>query len=369
MTTARRTPALLACVILCATAVAAQGPPSKPASGSLARTGDRGSGGGDRGRGSQTIEQLVAARNVAGALEAYDEYVAKVKQDDAGLLVPIARALLTAIATAGDQELARDLALERLAAAGDREARRTLEASATGGRSLMPAAMSADISLAHLGDQKAVARLGERLLSPEIRDKSEMAEGLAASGGPKSAYIFVALLKDPDPGTRAVAARALARLGSREAIGPLKEAFATEEGPGRLPVAAALKSLGSDAADETIARMAKSPAADVRLLAAEAYAAAKAPGWRSLVDPLLNDSNPATRLRAAELLIELDPAARALIVQIAQGANPADREEAARMLERKPPYQIPVLRKLLEDSDSFVRTFAAGAILKAARAK
>ena len=100
---------------------------------------------------------------------------------------------------------------------------------------------------------------------------------------------------------------------------------------------------------------------------AEAYAASKAPGWRNLVDPLLNDANPTTRLRAAELLIELEPVARALIVQIAQGANPADREEAARILERRPPYQVPLLRTLLEDRDSFVRTFAAGAILKAAR--
>jgi HEAT repeat protein len=318
---------------------------------------------------AQRIAQAVGAKNIPAALNAYDDHVALTKLDDLGLLDPIARAVLAAIGSAGDHELARDAALERLAAAGDKEARRSLEAAATGGRALMPAAISADISLARIGDQKALARLGERLLSPQLREKAELADGLTAAGDAKSAYIFIALLKDPDPGARAVAARALATIGSREAIAPLRQAFATEDGPGRMPFAAALKSLGSEAADDMIARMAKSPAADVRMLAAEAYAAAKVPGWADLVRPFLKDSNTATRLRAAELLIEVEPNARALVAQGALDPNPADREEAARILERKPPYQVSLLRRLLEDRDSFVRVFAAGAIVKAARAK
>jgi HEAT repeat protein len=305
-------------------------------------------------------------RQIPAALDAYEKYVAPAKSEDGALLASIARASLQLLATEQRAVDVRPAALERLAAYGDLDARNELALAAAGEHTLTREALAADTALARLGDQKAVTRLGERLFSPDLRDKIFLIDALVAANARASAYLLVSLLQDRDPVTRSAAADALGALGAREAVPQLQELLTDEDGSVRLSAAASLKQLGSDAADEQIAQMLMSPAADVRLMAAEALANGKRKQWVEVVRPMLQDPNGLLRLHAAKLFARVEPvAARDVLVKATSDQNPVVRDQASTILESIPPYDLALMRRLLRDSNPIVRVRAAGAILKA----
>jgi HEAT repeat protein len=89
--------------------------------------------------------------------------------------------------------------------------------------------------------------------------------------------------------------------------------------------------------------------------------------------PLLDDPNGLTRVRAAELLADVEPdKARAALETALGDPNPVVRADVARVVESAGLIStdtnlrltLPMLRRLLRDRDPVVRTHAAGAILR-----
>jgi hypothetical protein len=314
----------------------------------------------------ETVARLaLKSGDAKPALDAYDRYHASVKAHDAALLSLVARAVLASIA-ADQSSPARLLALERLARAGDTGARGTLEGLAGGANTLMPQGAEADFVLARLGDGPAAERVVTRLEDDTIRDKSGLVDALVAARARRTAFALVALLSDENPFNRMAAARGLASLGSKEHAPALRDALAREtEGPVKPMLAVALKSVGSPEADARIAQFERSPVADVRLMALEAYYNARDPRWTALARQLLKTGTEGARLRAAELLGDGDDTARREILKAAASTNLPTREIGARLLEATGSRDSEALAPLLKDPSPVARVYAAGALLAA----
>jgi len=313
------------------------------------------------------IRLALQSGDAKSALDSYDRYFASVRAHDPVLLASVARVVLTAIAP-DRASPAHVLALERLAGAGDARARSSLGEMAGGSNTLMLQGVEADSALARLGDLPAVDRLIRRLADDTIRDKGGIVDVLIAAQARRAAFAIVALLGDENPFNRMAAARGLASLGSPEHVPQLRDALEREtEGPVKPMLAVALKSLGSAVADARIAQFGASPVSDVRLLVVEAYYNARLPQWPGLARQLLRTGSEGTRLRAAELLGDSDEGARREIGKAATSANLPTREIGAKLLESTGSRDLAVLATLLRDTSPVARTYAAGALLAAAR--
>ena len=309
------------------------------------------------------IAAAVAAGNPAEALDSYDRFFASVKQHDSSLLAAVAKSVLTQVA-ADPASLSRIPALERLARAGDAKPRQALEAAAGGRDTLMPAGVEADCALARLGDSRAIDRLIQRLTDETSRDRAGVIGSLVDAKARRAAYAMVPLLDDQDPFARMTAAQGLAALGSREQVPALRAALERETHPGmRQSFAMALYALGSDAGNTVIAQAEASRIPDVRLVALEAYYAAKTPRWTALARQLLKSSSEGPRLRAAVMLGSADADARRALMQAATSTNLATREVGARLLEASGSRDTTLLLQLLRDPSPVTRTHAAGALL------
>jgi hypothetical protein len=309
------------------------------------------------------IAGAVSAGRPEEALGTYDRFFASVRTHDFTLLLPVAKGVLAG-ASADQASLARIPALERLARAGDVAARGTLESTAGGRDTLMPGGVEADCALARIGDSRAVDRLIQRLGDEAPRDKGVIITALTDAGAKRAAYAIVPFLTDDNPSNRLAAIQALAALGSREHVAPLRAAFDAETHPGtRQYLAMALHSLGSSAGDALLAQIESIPVPDVRLVAMEAYHASKSPKWTTLARQLLRSSSESARLRAAFFLGLSDAEAAAEITRAAGSTNTPTREVAAKLLESAGSRDTTLLVKLLHDRSAFVRSYAAGALL------
>ncbi len=313
------------------------------------------------------IAAAAAARKPAEALDTYDRFFTSIGKHDFTLLLPAVKAVLADIAL-DPADRARIPALERLARSGDMNARGQLESAAGGQNTLMAAGIEADCALARLGDSPAVDRLIGRLGDETPLDKGAIITGLKEADAKRAAYAIVPFLTDDNPSNRLAGIQALATLGSREHIGPLREAFDAESRAFmRQSLAMALHSVGSSAGDAVLAQLETASLPDSRLLAVEAYHASNSPKWAALARQLLRSSGEGARLRAAVLLGLSDSDARRELTTAAKSTNMATREVGAMLLERAGSRDTTFLVTLLRDPSSFVRTYAAGALLAGSR--
>jgi hypothetical protein len=313
------------------------------------------------------IASAAAARKPAEALNTYDRFFTSVGKHDLTLLVPAVNAVLADIAL-DPASRARILALERLARSGDMNARGQLESAAGGQNTRMPAGVEADCALARLGDSPAVDRLIGRLENEMPPDKGAIITGLKDADAKRAAYAIVPFLTDDNPSNRLAAIQALATLGSREHIAPLRAAFDAESRAFmRQSLAMALHSAGSSAGDALLAQLETASLPDSRLLAVEAYHASQSPKWTPLARQVLRSSGEGARLRAAVLLGLSDADARRELTTAAKSTNVATREVGAMLLESAGSRDTTLLVTLLRDPSPFVRTYAAGALLAGSR--
>ena len=309
------------------------------------------------------IAAAVRAGRPDEALETYDRYYTSTRQHEPSLLAAVAKGILTGVAN-GPASLSRVVALERLARSGDARSLSQLEATAGGRNTLMPEGIEADCALARLGDSRAVDRLIQRLGDETLREKGLILASLGETDAKRAASAIVPFLTDENPGNREGAAQALAKLGSREQIAPLRAAFETEWHPAmRQTLAMALHCLGSTAGDALLAQIETSKMPDVRLVAVEAYRATNSPRWTRLARELLRSSSEGARLRSAVLLGAADPDAARELAQAATSTNLATREVGAKLLEAAGSKDFTLLVTLLHDPSPVVRTHAAGALL------
>jgi HEAT repeat protein len=316
---------------------------------------------------SVQIDSHLAAGDAAGGFAAYDRFAAVTKTQHPGLLAPLARHQLRAIAAASeDDPKLRCEAFERLARFGDEAAREQLiRLSSDTSRPGVNAV--ADAALARLGDSGAVARLTALAWSPDVRDKTSVVEGLALLAGNAGIAELRALLADPNPGTRIAAATALADRGDKDSVPAVRELLSDDFPEVRSWASLALKRLGDPSADAAIARMKSSPVAEARLDAVVSDRSAPDAERRAALKPYLTDPEPLVRLKAAKALLDVEPdAAREVLVRLAGDAGTPLRADAAALLEGLGHPDVALWRHLLADGLSQVRLHAAGGALKSA---
>ena len=307
---------------------------------------------------------------VTAALEAYERWLALAGSEDVALLRVLARSVLAQMAASGDRGLQLQ-ALTRLERGGDRTAGARLQELGS------LADTGADFERALQGDGAAAMRLLEARNTTPVPPQA-LAAALPAAG-PAAVPRLRELLKHPAGPVRGAAALALGRLDAQEARADLKPLFT--DPATRTFASIALARLGDSDAEQVVQELLQSPVADLRLIAAEAYAD-RGPGpWVQALMPLLQDRNGLTRVRAAELLSAAAPeAAAATLAEAASDPNPVVRGDASRVLERTgsrlgsvesscEPRTIAALRRLLRDSDPAVRLHAAGALTAVADRK
>jgi hypothetical protein len=305
------------------------------------------------------IAALAPGQPIA-ALDGYESWLSRVSGEDIFLLDPIARGVLGQIAQGNDVAL-RVTALEHLAAAGSESARARLQEL----RASTPAAAAA---LARNGDAAAGATLVEAARTGRLQP--DAAAELLPAAGPAAVPALTALLKHSSPAVRADAIRGLGRLRARDAAPQIRAALADPHPLVSNVAALALTRLRDPEGEDRASRMLESEVADVRLMAAEAFAERGQGPWVAVVMPLLQDPNGLTRLTAAELVAPIHPdAARAVLLTALKDPNPVIRAEAARTFSK--PSVAPLaradlstLRSLLRDSDPGVRLHAASVIVE-----
>lgn len=363
MSLAGRTPAAMLAVLVIAALFLAVG----PAHGQVRPPADQPLFDRMKADAKVAIAAAVAAGKPGEALETYDRYFTSTQKHDPSLLAAVAKGILAGVAAA-PASLSRIDALERLARAGDARSLGQLTAEAGGRNTLMHEGIPADCALARLGDEGAVDRLIQRLGDDTLRDKSLILSSLAETGAKRAASAIVPFLADENPANREGAARALAKIGSREQIAPVRAAFDAEWHPAmRQTLAMTLHCLGSTAGDALLKQLETNRMPEVRLVAVEAYHATNTPTWRTLARALLRSSSEGVRLRAAVLLGASDPDAAKELAKAAASTNIATREVGARLLEAAGSKDFTLLVTLLHDPSPVVRTYAAGAVLAATR--
>lgn len=289
------------------------------------------------------IELEIAARSeqqpLAG-LDAYERWLGK-RPDDPGLLEPVAVAVLHELASNRDSTISA-------------EAARFLA---------LPTRKTATVS--------DLPRL-EAALQTDVPDKTAIARALGEIG-PAGAPTLIKMLRTTSGPSRAAAAAALGSIGQSDAETPLLEAMQDSDGYVKAMAAVALARLGNAAGADYVKSMLESPVGDVRLMAALGWNGAPGP-WVDAVRPVLQDPNPVSRMKAAELLAPIDPeAARPVLAAGLGDDNPAVRAQAEQALSEaslvdSTLVDIPRLRHNLREADAFIRLYAAGTLVALVRA-
>lgn len=294
------------------------------------------------------------------ALESYESWMSRTSTEDIFLLQPIARGVLWQIVEGNDSSL-RLTALERLARAGSTSARGRLQ-------ELRGSTPSAAAALARQGDRAAATALIEGARAGTI--SPDVAAEILPAAGAEAIPTLRAMLKHAAPTVRAEAIRSLGALGATDVIPQLRTALADPHPLVNSSAAVALTRLGDPEGEERANKMLESDVADMRLMAAAAFASRGEGPWVAAVMPLLQDPNGLTRLLAAELIAPLNPdAAREAATGALGDQNPNVRSQATRLfalpaLGAAAKRDVAKLRGLLRDPDPAVRLEAAALIVE-----
>jgi HEAT repeat protein len=313
------------------------------------------------------ILAAVALKDNGRAYAAYDAFVQATGRQAATLLRPIAiQELRNVAANAVYDPRLRAEALERLGRGGDAGASDQLR-QAVGQRGRRESLL-ADTALMRLGDQAASARIAQFASAQDNPDTVAVAEAIRRSGSRSQAPLLVPLLRHADPETRVAAVEALGVLGYIDAIAEIRLLVSDPYPAVRSRAALALARLGDSAGHEIVSAMLRSPAPEVRLLALDADPSIPAPERSAAIRAVIDDPDPLTRLKAAEALARDEPeAARPALLRLTEDPDMTPRREAARVLENLAPLDVALFRHLMADSNDWVRMYAAGGILNAAR--
>jgi hypothetical protein len=312
------------------------------------------------------VETLVELNRYDEALKTYDGYVIALKKPDLAVLTRLGRAdLVRTVRSKADQLILRAQALERLARQGDADALTALREQAGSTSAVSPESLAPVVALARLRDKAGEARLGEMLNSGAPNARAQVVQAIGQGSVRSLAPRVIPILSDSDINLRNAAAVALGLLQDRQAIPQLRRSFETDEaGAVKMFAAVALKQLGDPSADKFLEGLLTGQIAELQVIAAGAwqFATSRSPAWEKASRTLLASANDIHRLRAAELLAAVDPAAAKTVLNSALGSpNPLLRSGAARVLESRPELADAVLaRRVLGDTAIAVRLHGAG---------
>jgi HEAT repeat protein len=313
------------------------------------------------------IRASLSEGDLAGAYAAYDQFVRATGQEAADLLRPIAtQELRDVIARAVYDPSLRAQALERLARDGNDQARvRLRQVAADAAR---PEALLAEGALSRLGEPTSGVNAAD--LEPGVPGRSQIAaaEAVGRTGLQGQASLLVPLLHDGNPATRMAALDALGSLRNADVASDVRSLLVDEHPAVRGKAMMALARLGDADALAGVSAMLRSPVPEARLEALEVDPTVPLEQRSAIIKAILGDADPLTRAKAAEALVRLEPeTARPTLVALTTDPDSTPRREAARVLETLDPVDVGLFRRLLSDSSDWVRMFAAGGVLRAAR--
>ena len=312
------------------------------------------------------VETLVELNRYDEAIKTYDGYIAALKKPDLAVLSRLGRADLVRTArTKADQLVLRAQTLERLARQGDADALAALRQQAGSTSTVSPESLAPVVALARLRDKAGEARLGEMLKSGTPNERAQVVQAIGQGNVRSQAPRLIPLLSDSEVNIRNAAAVALGLLQAKEAIPQLRNSFQNDEaGSVKMFAAVALKQAGDASADTFLEGLLAKGHPEVQVIAAGAwqFSTSKSPAWEKASRTLLASANDVHRLRAAELLASVDPAAAKTVLNSALASpNPLLRSGAARVLESRPELaDAAIARRLLGDAVIGVRLHGAG---------
>jgi HEAT repeat protein len=316
----------------------------------------------DRGATVLRMYALAKASPERG-LDAYEQWLKRGRAEDAGLLEPVAIAVLQQIAVSKPE--LRTQALRALVLARVAGAREALAAE----KNNPQAQLAAEVSAARAGDSAASQRL----------------MGMASEGGsPSLAHAFaemgvsagepglLLLMQSRDPQTRAAAVEALGAIKSDAARAAVTALRSDPDPVVRLSSIISLAQMGDAAAMTEVERMINGTVPDLVIAGARAWEGRPGP-WVGAMRPLLDNPDGLIRLEAARAIAPVDPDAARRVLGTALGdANPVIRYESAKAFAEVPDLRlggedIAALRQRLRDADPQVRVSVASALLRLAR--
>ena len=313
------------------------------------------------------VETLVELDRLEEALKTYDTYVTALKKPDAVVLARLGRADLarTVKSARADQLIVRARALERLARQGDAEALTALRQQAGATSVVSPESLAPVIALARLKDAAGETRLGQMLNSSEPNARAQVIQAIGEGNVRTQGARLIPFLTDADLNIRNATAVTLGLIQVKAAIPQLRYAFENDAaGSVKMFAAVALKQVGDSSADAFLGDLLTKGHPEVQLIVAGAwqFSTVKTPAWDKAARALLASPNDVHRLRAAEMMAAVDPAAaRGVLTSAVASPNPLLRSGAARVYESRPELGDPVIaRRLLGDASPAVRLHGAG---------
>jgi len=317
----------------------------------------------DRAAAMLRIHALAKAVPERG-LDAYEQWLKRKGVEDAGMLEPVAIAVLQQI-VAGTRADLRPQALRALALSRVSGAREALAADKTSDQALI----DSDAAAARGGDAAAAQRLNARVSTEGSPALVQAFASLGVSAGEPGLLL---LAKSSDRVTRVAAVDALGAVKSDAARAAATAALRDPDPTVRESATIALARMGDQAALATVDRMLNSNVPDVQVTAARAFEGRPGP-WVAVLRPLLDNPDGLTRLDAARVIAPADPdAARRVFTTALGDTNPVIRSESAKALAEIPDLRLTgedlaALRARLRDGDPVIRLAAASAILRVAR--
>lgn len=302
------------------------------------------------------VEVGIARQGWRGGLDAYDQWVSGRTVDNFYALRRVARAVLyDTLRTSSNVELRLDVVRTLVQ---DGESNVTAQIPETAG--------STQQMRAATGDAKAVAALAAGLRDDPRPTVS--IEALSRSRSPAAVAPLVGMLTSSRSEVRAAAAKGLGTLEATSAIPRLREMLKDPQLLPRMAAAGSLMRMGDTSASTLLMEWFNSDVGDVRLKAAEISAINPDANWTAQVRRLLQDTDPMTRLRAAQLISRHEPSTgRWVLQQLANDQNLAIREEAQRVLPESLGGDFTELRRYLRAADGDIRARAALRIVELTR--
>ncbi len=319
------------------------------------------------------IETLLEVDRHAEALKVYDAYAATQPKPDRAMLGTLAGADLRRMARLRQNvPVLYAQVLERLARSGDANAIPALRQVAGSTSVISPESLAPVIALARLKDPAGENRLAEMLTSSVSTARAQVVQAIAQGDVRSQAPRLIPLLSDPDINVRNAVAIALGLLQAKQAVPELRNAYENDQaGAVKMFAAVSLKQLGDTTADSFLEGLLKGQIAEIQVIAAGAwqFATSKSPVWEKAVRTLLASPNDLHRVRAAELLAGVDPAAaRNILTSAVASPNPLLRSAAAKALESRPELaDFALARRLMGDAAEGVRVHGSGLALVLAK--
>jgi HEAT repeat protein len=311
---------------------------------------------------ARAVSTRLAAKDIAGALAAYDALV-KSKGHDPVLLHLIASAELVRLSGTSSGAV-RPVALEHLARTGDHKALETLQQMARRSPEDTEAGLAPFFSLLRLRDASAVKRVPLLLRTSPPAVKVRLIDVLQEADLRDQADLLVPLLDDVEQSVRSSAVLALGAFAHKPAEGRLRAMADGTHPVDRLTAAIALRRMGDTTMDARVRPLLGGILPEVRLMAAEAYGPRESSIWLPGIRELGGDRNELNRVRAAERMICCDPpGARTILLAALDSSLPSIRAAAARVLADPRLADAGLARRLLGHTDEEVRVYGAASVM------